>query len=381
MNQPIASESALSAFLHNLPDTLRQPFSLAVVGSVGAHLFFFLWLPLFTTEEAKPDNQRVVRLLNSSNSPPQSQVATSQLGLPPIPKTPTSTVKIPLGQLTPPIPPDSSLYKFQDPIGPFTSPILPPAPPVFRFPQPTTLFSPPSIPQNFNRIPNSPRSPSSVLGPIPIQNSPTQNATTTPPPPLNINGQTDKNVPPLTPGVTVNSPTQPSTQPTNPATPQNQTAAPTATVRPELLAENQRLRDKFTFKSPGATPNEVDSKNLDNYISWYKANVTDRGIQESPAEKRILVADIPYNSPFNLTEKVEPAYIHVLVAPDGNVVTRELAVTGRTGYGILDDLAAREVFQRVTSAQKEGTLKPTGDDKDKYVIYIYKVTFKIDRAA
>ncbi len=377
MNQPIASESALSAFLHNLPDTLRQPFSLAVIGSVGAHLFFFLWLPLFTTEEVKPDNQRVVRLLNSSNSPSQSQVATSQLGLPPIPKTPNSTVKIPLGQLTPPIPPDSSLYKFQDPIGPFTSPIVPPAPPVIRFPQSTSFFLPPPLPPNFNRVPDQ----TSTARPAPVRNSPAQNLITTPLPPSN--GQTDQNIPRLTPEVTVNSPTQPSTQPSDPATPQNQPAAPTATVRERLLAENRLLQNKLTFKSPGATQNEVDSNNIASYGSWLKTNVTDRGIAEGSLylEKPILIADVPYNLPFNLAEKPEPAYIHILVASDGTVVTRNPTITGRTGYGILDDLALREVVERVTIAQKEGTLKPTGDNKDKYVIYTYKVTFKIDRAA
>lgn len=375
MNQPIASESALSAFLHNLPDTLRQPFSLAVIGSVGAHLFFFLWLPLFTTEEVKPDNQRVVRLLNSSNSPTQSQVATSQLGLPPIPKTPNSTVKIPLGQLTPPIPPDSSLYRFQDPIGPYTSPIVPPAPPVIRFPQSTSLFLPPPIPQSFNRVPD----PNPTARPAPVQNSPAQNLITTPLPP---SGKTDQNIPPLPPGVISNSPTQPSTQPSNPATPQDQPAAPTATVREKLLAENRQLQDKFTFKSPGATSTEVASNNIASYGEWFKKNVTDRGIPEgSLVEKKIVIADVPYNSPSNLSEKYEPAYIHILVAPGGKIITPDLTITGHTGYGILDDLAAKEVFQRITNDQKEGTLKPTGDNKDKYVIYTYKVTFKIDQAA
>lgn len=373
MNQPIASESALSAFLRNLPDTLRQPFSLAVVSSVGAHLFFFLWLPLLTAEEVKPDAQRVVRLLNS---PPQSQVATSQVGLPPIPKTPNSTVEIPLGQdLNRLLPPDSSLYKFQDPIVPY-GPIVLPASPAIRFSQRTNLFPLTEIPQNFNRIPDSPNS---ALRPATPQNSPTQNLNTTPPPPLN--GQTDQNIAKLTPGFLGDPSTPTSPQLTNPATQQNQTT-PTARPGERLLAENRVLRDKITFKSPGATQNEVASNNVASYGDWFKKNVTDREVPEgSLVEKQILVDDVPYKLPFDLSEKYEPAYINVLVAPDGNVLTRELTITGRTGYGILDDLATKEVFQRITIAQKEGTLKPTGDSKDKYVIYQYKVTFKTDRAA
>ncbi len=374
MNQPIASESALSSFLHNLPDTLRQPFSLAVVGSVGAHLFFFLWLPLFAAEEAKPNAQRVVRLLNS---PPQSQVATSQVGLPPIPKTPNSTVKIPLGQdLNPLIPPDSSLYRFQDPIVPFSS-IVPPAPPAIRFSEPTNLFQPSQIPQNFNR----PGSPNSTLRPAPAQSSQTQNSNTTPPPPLN--GQTDQKIAKLTPGFLGNPSAPTSPQPTNPADSQNQTTTTTPTARPgeRLLAENRLLRDKITFKSPGATSTEIAANNIASYGDWFKKNVVDRVPEGNLVEKEILVADVPYSLPFNLSEKPEPAYINILVAPDGKLITRELTITGRTGYGILDDLATKEVFQRITLAQREGTLKPTGDNKDKYVIYKYKVTFKIDRPA
>lgn len=143
----------------------------------------------------------------------------------------------------------------------------------------------------------------------------------------------------------------------------------------------RRLRDKITFKSPGATSNEVASNNLVNYGSWFKTNVTDLVPEGNLVEKEILVADVPYRLPFNLSEKPEPAYINILVAPDGKLITRELTITGRTGYGILDDLATKEVFQRITLAQREGTLKPTGDNKDKYVIYKYKVTFKIDRPA
>ena len=365
MNQPIASESALSSFLHNLPDTLRQPFSLAVVGSVGAHLFFFLWLPLFTTEETKPDAQRVVRLLNSS---PQSQVATSQVGLPPIPKTPSSTIKIPLGQdLNPLIPPDSPLYRFPDPV-PY-SPIVPPAPPAIQFSQPTSLFPYPPISQNFNPVPDPIRRPNQTP-----PSSPTQIPATTPLPP----GKTDPNIPSL-PGGAGTSPSQAPTTTTS----QNQPATTTPTVRPgeRLLAENRQLRDKITFKSPGATLNEVASNNIVSYGNWFKTNVSDRVPEGNLVEKEILVADVPYSLPFNLFEKPEPAYINILVAPDGKLITRELTVTGRTGYGILDDLATKEVFQRVTIAQREGTLKPTGDNKDKYVIYKYKVTFKIDRPA
>ena len=376
MNQPIASESALSAFLRNLPDTLRQPFSLALVGSVGAHLFFFLWLPLFTSEEAKPEAQRVVRLLSS---PPQPQVTTSQLGLPPIPKTPNSTVEIPLRQdLNRLIPPDSSLYKFQDPILPY-NPIVPPAPPAIRFPQPTTLFQPSQIPQNFNRVPDLP---DLTLRSVPAQSSPTQSPNKTPSPPLN--GQTDENIAKLTPGFLDNPSTPASPQPTDPATQPNQPGATTATVRPgeQLLSDNRRLRDKITFKSPGATPNEIASNNIASYGDWFKKNVTDRGIPEgSLGNQQILVADVPYKSRFDLSEKYEPAYINVLVAPDGTVLTPQLAITGPTGYGILDDLATKEVLQLVTIAQKEGTLKPSGNNKDKYVIYKYKVTFKIERTA
>lgn len=362
MNQPISSESALSAFFRNLPDTLRQPFSLALVGSVAAHIFFFLWLPLFTPEETKPESKRVVRLLGSL---PQTQASTSTIGLPPIPKTPNSTVKIPLGQdLTPPVPPATSLYKFQDPLVPYSSPILPPAPPVLRFPSTTTIF-PDSL---LARMLNPTRSTNRPTLPVP---TPSQSPATTPPPP----GKTDPSIPLLPSGVIPSTSTSPAT-----STPSTTPASPVpATVRPEerLVAENRLLRESLTFRSPGATSTEVAANNIANYGDWFKRNVTDRGIAEGNlAEKEIIVADVPYKLPFNLTEKFQPAYINVLIAPDGSIATPDLFVTGRTGYGILDNLAAQEVSRLVTSAQKEGKLKPTGDQEGKYILYKYKVTFK-----
>ncbi|MCY7274767.1 MAG: hypothetical protein LH702_13805 [Phormidesmis sp. CAN_BIN44] len=361
MNQPIASESALSTFFRNLPDTLRQPFSLALVGSVAAHLFFFLWLPLFTSEEAKPEVKRVVRLLNS---PSQTQASTSAIGLPPIPKMPDSTVKIPLGQgLLPPIPPDASLYRFQDPI-------IPPAPPIFRFSSPTTVFPNPILSRTFNPPPSLVRP-----NPTTIPN-PTQTPLTTPPP----SGGTDTKIPLLPSGVvpSTTTPAAPSTTPPTSTTPATISPAPT---RPRVFAENQRLRDSITFKSPGATPNEVAANNVVSYGNWFKKNVIDRGIiDKNLATKNIPVPDVPYRSPFNLTEKFEPAYINVLVAPDGNIAA-PLTVVGRTGYGILDALALDEVSKLVITDQKAGKLVPTGDDAGKYVLYKYVVTFKVSRTA
>jgi hypothetical protein len=361
MNQPIASESALSAFFRNFPDTLRQPFALAVIGSVGAHLFFFLWLPLFTTEETKPEVKRVVRLLNS---PLQAQASTSAIGLPPIPKTPDSTVKIPLGQgLLPPIPPDVSLYKFPDPI-------IPPAPPVFRFSSPTTVFPNPLLSRTFNPPPSLVRS-----DPTTIPN-PTQTPLTTPPPP---SGETDTKIPLLPAGIVppTTTPAAPSTTPPTSTTP----ATISPSTRPRVFAENQRLRDSITFKSLGATPNEVADNNIASYKDWYQKNVIDRGITDKNlAPKNIPVPDVPYKSPFNLTEKFEPAYINVLIAPDGKI-SAPLTVIGRTGYGILDALALDEVSKLVINDQKAGKLMPTGDDAGKYVLYKYIVTFKVSRTA
>ena len=351
MNQPIASESALSAFFRNLPDTLRQPFSLALIGSVAAHLFFFLWLPLFMPEETKPEVKRVVRLLNS---PLQTQAATSAIGLPPIPKTPDSTVKIPLGQnLTPSIPPDGSLYKFPDQT-------IPPAPPVFQFPSATTVL-PSSL---ISRMLNSPQS-TTRSNPTTTP-SPAQTPLTTPPPP---SGATDSKISPLTSGVVPSTPTTPTT----PASPSAATVLPGERLR----AENQRLRDSITFKSLGATPSEVDSNKTAIYSDWYQKNVTaNRGINDrNLATKEISILDVPYKLPFNLTERFEPAYINVLVDPDGSIVA-PLAVIGRTGYGILDDLALDEVSKLVISDKKTGKLTPTGDDAGKYFLYKYKVTFK-----
>lgn len=362
MNQPIASESALSAFFRNLPDMLRQPFSLALIGSVGAHLFFFLWLPLFTTEETKPEVKRVVRLLDSSL---QAQASTSAIGLPPIPKTPDSTVKIPLGQgLLPPIPPDVPLYKFQDPI-------IPPAPPIFRS-SPTTVFPYPLLSRAFNPPPSSVR-PNQTTIP-----NPTQTPLTTLPPP---SGATDPKIPLLPSGAVPPTTTPPasSTTPPTPTTPAVISSAPT---RPTVFAENQRLRDSITFKSPGATPNEVDSNNTVSYGNWYQKNVIDRGVTDKnlAMPKPIPVLDVPYKSPFNLTEKFEPAYISVLIAPDGKIAAPP-SVIGRTGYGILDDLALSEVSQRVINDQKAGKLAPTGDDAGKYVLRKYIVTFKVSPTA
>ncbi|MCY7277821.1 MAG: hypothetical protein LH702_29805, partial [Phormidesmis sp. CAN_BIN44] len=241
-----------------------------------------------------------------------------------------------------------------------------PAPPIFRFSSPTTVFPNPLFSRTFN-------TPQSLVihNPTTIP-SPTQTPLTTPPPP---SGATDPRISPLTPGAV-----PPTTTPAAPST--TPTSISPAPTRPTVFAENQRLRDSITFKSPGATPNEVDSNKTAIYGDWYQKNVTaNRDITDKNlATKNIPVPDVPYRSPFNLTEKFEPAYINVLIAPDGKIAA-PLTVIGRTGYGILDALALDEVSKLVINDQKAGKLTPTGDDAGKYVLYKYIVTFKVSRTA
>jgi hypothetical protein len=365
MTQPIAPSSAFSSLVRNLPDLLQQPASLALLGSIGAHLFFFATLPTFTSPTEQPD-LRPVRLVNltpqEQSRLPQSPL-TSQFGLPPLPKS-DAKLNLPLGQPFPqyPLPDASQLYKIPDLSVPI--PRVQPQPfDISRY-----IFKPNTTPfVTPNRIPPQPPD-----NPTSLDKPPSQ-----PFPPETPSGATDPNIPRLPPA-----PIGPSTQPNQQAansstsapalgdTPVNPTPVrPTAPVDP-LLAENQRLqklyaRENFVFDPMGATPSERDQKAILDYGKWFKENITNKNIAAENLEEKKITGEVLYRSPAPLTEKYSPALVYVLLDPQGKMVA-DPAVLGRSGYRYLDLLAEQSINQQIKD------LKPTG----KYVIYKISVTFK-----
>jgi hypothetical protein len=370
MNQPIApATSALSAFLRDLPENLQQPASMALLGSVGAHVFFFASLPAFTSPPAPPD-LREVRLVNLTPQElsrlPQAPIA-SPFGLPPIPKS-DAKFNLPLGQPFPQSSTDFQPYKIPD-LAIKTPPIVVSPPPIqpfdispylYRFRPPAPVPSPTEAPV----IVNPPAGASTPQ--TPPDNSPSRLF-----PPDNRPGATPSNIPNLPPAV----PIAPSPSAENPPSPPSPNSSPPATpadARPidRLLAANRELRalyarENFVFNPIGRTPQEWGERTTQNFQDWFKQNITDKDISDDNLTEQAIEQEISYSSPVPLTQKYDPALVYVLVDPEGKVPAQPV-VLGRTGYGYLDILAERSVAQIIAD------LKPTG----KYVIYKIKVTFK-----
>ncbi|MGV0025776.1 hypothetical protein [Phormidesmis priestleyi] len=369
MTQPIAPSSAFSSFVSNLPDLLQQPASLALFGSIGAHLFFFATLPAFTAPPAQPD-LRSVRLVNltpqEQSRLPQSPL-TSQFGLPPLPNS-GAKLNVPLGQPFPqsPLPDASQLYKIPDLSVP--TPRVKPQPfDISRYifkPNTQPLISPNRTPPQPNFDPTSPDKPPSQ------------------PFPPNTSGATDPTIPRL-PSAPIVPPTEQNNQAANNQTPNNQTpnnpnlgnnpASPTP-IQPTspgdpLLEETRQLqklyaRENFVFDPMGASPGEWRQQATQNFAKWFEENITKKNIADENLEEKEIKSQLAYRSPAPLTEKYSPALVYILLDPQGKMVANP-AVLGRSGYRYLDLLAERAINQQV----KE--LKPTG----KYVIYTITLTF------
>ncbi|NJR50884.1 MAG: hypothetical protein HC780_16250 [Leptolyngbyaceae cyanobacterium CSU_1_3] len=371
MNQPIApATSALSAFLRDLPENLQQPASMALVGSVGAHVFFFASLPAFTSPPAPPD-LREVRLVNLTPQElsrlPQAPIA-SPFGLPPIPKS-DAKFNLPLGQPFPQPPTDFQPYKIPD-LSIKTPPIVVSPPPIQPFDISPYLyqFRPPAPAP-------SPAEAPEIVNP-PASNSPSQTTPDNSPsrlfPPDNRSGATSSSIPNLSPAAPI-VPSPPVASPTDPPSPNSPPpATPEEPARPidRLLAANRELRvlyarENFVFNPMGGTPQEWGEKTTQNFQDWFKQNITDKNISDDNLAEQAIEREISYSSPVPLTQKYDPALVYVLVDPEGKVAANP-AVLGRTGYRYLDILAERSIAQIIAD------LKPTG----KYVICKIKLTFK-----
>ena len=111
--------------IKSVPEKLTQPTSIAVMASIGIHVVVGLslpYLPSFSRE--KSPSRRTVQLTQLS---PQEQSRLPQLSPPPLPPTISTQIQ-PLGALPPslsslpPLPKDSSLYKFPLSSLPLTKP-------------------------------------------------------------------------------------------------------------------------------------------------------------------------------------------------------------------------------------------------------------------
>ncbi|KAM3113859.1 hypothetical protein [Phormidesmis sp. 146-33] len=366
MNQPIAPSSAFSSFVRNLPDLLQQPASLALFGSLGAHLFFFATLPALTSPPEQPD-LRSVRLVNltpqEQSRLPQSPL-TSQFGLPPLPDS-SAKFNVPLGQPFPqsPLPDASQLYKIPDLSVP--TPRVQPQPPfdisryIFK-PNTTPVISPDRTKVQTPDDPTSPDKPPSQ--PLPPDQIPS--------------GATDRNIPRLPAAPVVPDPNDQAANNPNPSTPGNNSASATPSQSPvspssRLLAENRQLqelyaRENFVFNPMGATESEWGQQATQNYAKWFEENITNKDIAAEDLTEQVIKSEILYRSPAPLTERYSPALVYVLIDPQGKMVGAP-AVLGRSGYRYLDLLAERAINQQIKD------LKPVDG---KYVIYKIELTFK-----
>lgn len=367
MNQPIAPVmSAISTFFRNLPETLQQPTSLALFGSVGAHVFFFASLPAFTSPPAAPDLRtvRMVELTPQEQSQlPQAPIA-SQFGLPPVPKAnvkPIPSTNLPFSRS--PLSDTSPLYRIPD----------------LSIPAPSSLPAPPAI--DFSRYlsPAKPPTPTfegstklPALSALGSEKKPSQLAVPSSPQISSSTQTPAASLPNLTPAP----PVLPSAPPPNtqnaPPSGTTQAATPQSASPDRLALETQRIRDlqqKVSYNPTGTDQNQGEfQKNYGNWIgSLDKRGVTDDKleiIRQTPPGQAPL--ELPYPLSFPLRNfKQHTAVLGVLVAPDGKPVGAP-EVIGSTGYKILNEAAVKAVEKQAEQ------YKPS----EKYRAYLYELRFK-----
>ncbi|MCU0549234.1 MAG: hypothetical protein MUC48_07790 [Leptolyngbya sp. Prado105] len=323
----MSSNSALSNFFRDLPETIQQPAALAMLGSLGAHLILFATLPAFTSSPDPAQSEiRRVRLLEPPQDSSAPQASTSRLGLPPVSNNPNSKLQLPqAGQTIPSVP--NPLYTLPDltpvpvPSNPqpqrrfFENPLTP-AERAALFERLRRLQTPPTPPPKPPaQPPQNQKSPTDGLN----QADPTVAAS---PPP---SGQVAPNSPPATPP-----------SPFVPQTP------------------NDRFLVATNYNPQGTTKDEQTSAQI---------KFTQAAAQKGLNWERILlrqpdapIQEIPY--PANLKgkwqpkdfSKVTPTAIAVIVGKDGKILV-EPEIIGSTGYGILNE-SAMEIVKATTTPEK-----------------------------
>ncbi|MGA7933604.1 MAG: hypothetical protein WCA35_08660 [Kovacikia sp.] len=309
-------------------EILRQPFSLAVLASLGVHGLLWAILPMLPpaqSPESTPESVKVIEL-SPADQARIPELANPQVNLPPISnqtKLPTQSSKTPIAK-SPPSILDDSFYNF---------PILPPAP--------VPLFP------NLN---------------IPIVDSPQRNS-----------------------GITLPKPTPtPSVKPSSAADgakkPDTSTPSPTpsaASTRPEKLPEKaiialreqqEKIRREREQPSEGAATQSEATKQFQEWLNKtaQTANIPVETLSGSIQKPREIRIQCPSGGCPEKASRV--AALILAVNPDGKVVGSPLMTP--TGDKDLDQ-AVKDTLKQV-----ESKIEATGILK----VYTYRVQFMDGKA-
>lgn len=371
--------SALSAFFRNLPENIQQPSSIALLGSISAHAFFFASLPAFTSsQENQTDPLRRVDVVELS---PEQQGRLpkigSSLGLSPLQQPPNTTLQAPQNQTTP-VPNNPLLYDIPG----LSTPILPD--PQAQSSDSNALLRKyiaeqnaaiarrreqlkdltPSQTQPESNTPQTPDPQSEAIAnainnapnaQIPFVNPDDPNAN------FRVNGQpqpeqssspTPSGPTPVPPGET----TPPSPTASTPATP---APSPTATPYAARLLEEQRQLYAYNQSDTDADPRFANSgvKAPDqNWVTWKTENIQEKldrkelALVEHPTKEEELekgIPVLPYPISFAIPRfQQNTIVIAATVGTDRNLIG-EPVLLGKSGYGALDREAIRYVKEQV----------------------------------
>ncbi|NDJ17750.1 hypothetical protein [Myxacorys almedinensis] len=381
--------SALSAFFRNLPENIQQPASIAFLGSIAAHAFFFASLPAFTSsQENQSDPLRRVGVVDLS---PEEQSRLPRLGssvvLPPLQQSPNAALPLPPPSDTVPVPNNPLLYNIPG----LSTPVFPD---VQSQPSNNELLKKYLAEQDIaiarrrQQLRNlTPERSQQSATPEPSQTTDPQSEAIA----SAINRAGNGQIPtldPLDPNLTFGLPGQPSQpqqspspapegEPTTPPPPGGETAAspapeatlpvtpsptPTQTLSPEVLAEIRQRREVYAYNQADtdADPRFANSgvKAPDqNWVTWKTENIQpalDRGeleLVEHPTKEEELetgIPALPYPFPFAIPRfQQNTIVIAATVGTDGKLVG-EPVLLGKSGYAALDKEAIAHVTQEVS---------------------------------
>lgn len=373
--------SALSAFFRNLPENIQQPASIAFLGSIAAHAFFFASLPAFTSsQENQTDPLRRVDVIELSPEQ-QSRLPKidSSLALSPLQQAPNAKLPPPQIQTTP-VPNNPLLYDIPG----LSTPVLPD--PQAQSSDSNALLRKyianqniaiarrreqlkdltPSETQPKADTPEKADSSSQAIANA-INNAPnTQIPFVNPDDPdanFRVSGQPTQPAQPSSPSPSATTPlppgetASPSPSASTPATP---APSPTATPYAARLLEEQRQLYAYNPSDTDADPRSANSgfkAPNQNWLTWKAENIQEAldrkelALVEHPTKEEELqsgeVPVLPYPISFAIPRfQQNTIVIAATVGTDKNLVG-EPVLLGKSGYGALDREAIAYVKEQV----------------------------------
>jgi hypothetical protein len=381
--------SAFSAFWRNLPENIQQPTSIALLGSIGAHAFFFASLPAFTSSEENQDDP--LRRVNVVELTPQEQsklppIGNSSFGLPPVQQAPNAKVQAPQGdQATVPVPNNPLLYDIPG----LSTQTLPST--QSQIPDNNALLKKYIDAQNaaiarrnaalkdLETAENQPKKTETPQKSEPQTDSTSQTITdlitkhsNTPIPQLNPEDPSEAVVPsgqasptPPQQSASVPPPQTPSTPQTSP-TPQAASPSPTPTLNPKVIEEMRQRRDFYASTQYNAANTDSDPRFANSsgfkapdqdWLTWKTQTLQpalDRKeveLVEHPTKAEEVekgIPTLPYPFPFPIRDfKQNRVVIAATVGTDGKLAAEPI-LFGKTGYAALDKAAIEHVKQELS---------------------------------